>query len=75
MSICWNSCGGIGRKCAFYNGFTGSVPTKFMRVESGLKLPDAFIAATALQPQKRRAGQKARPPWSPTGVRYSPTTR
>ena len=20
---------GIGRKCAFYNGFTGSVPTKF----------------------------------------------
>ena len=25
----WNSCGGIGRKCAFYNGFAGCVPTKF----------------------------------------------
>jgi len=23
----WNSCGGIGRKCAFYNGFAGSLPT------------------------------------------------
>ena len=23
---------GIGRKCAFYNGFTGSVPTKFRYV-------------------------------------------
>ena len=22
----WNSCGGIGRKCAFYNGFAGPVP-------------------------------------------------
>ena len=29
VSALWNSCGGIGRKCAFYNGFTGSVPTKF----------------------------------------------
>ena len=26
MAVCWNSCGGIGRKCAFYNGFAGPVP-------------------------------------------------
>ena len=26
VDVCWESCGGIGRKCAFYNGFTGSVP-------------------------------------------------
>ena len=29
MAACWNSCGGIGRKCAFYNGFARSVPAKF----------------------------------------------
>ncbi len=29
VDVCWESCGGIGRKCAFYNGFAGSVPTKF----------------------------------------------
>lgn len=28
MDVCWESCGGIGRKCAFYNGFAGCVPTK-----------------------------------------------
>ena len=27
-AVCWNSCGSIGRKCAFYNGFAGPVPTK-----------------------------------------------
>ena len=26
MALCWNSCRGIGRKCAFYKGFAGSVP-------------------------------------------------
>ena len=29
VAACWNSCGGIGRKCAFYNGFARPVPTKF----------------------------------------------
>ena len=23
VDVCWESCEGIGRKCAFYNGFTG----------------------------------------------------
>ena len=26
VDVCWDSCGGIGRKCAFYNGFAGSCP-------------------------------------------------
>ena len=26
MAVCWNSCRGIGRKCAFYKGFAGCVP-------------------------------------------------
>ena len=26
VAASWNSCGGIGRKCAFYKGFAGSVP-------------------------------------------------
>ena len=29
MAVCWNSCRGIGRKCAFYRGFAESVPAKF----------------------------------------------
>ena len=29
MAALWNSCGGIGRRCAFYNGFAGCVPAKF----------------------------------------------
>ena len=28
VAALWKSCGGIGRKCVFYNGFTGSVPKK-----------------------------------------------
>ena len=28
VTFYWNSCGGIGRKGAFYNGFAGCVPTK-----------------------------------------------
>ena len=28
VAVGWNSCGGIGRKCAFYNGFAGYVPKK-----------------------------------------------
>ena len=28
VAVGWNSCGGIGRKCAFYNGFTGCVSKK-----------------------------------------------
>ena len=40
VAALWNSCGGIGRKCVFYNGFVGSVPKgvvvnpKFKVVES-----------------------------------------
>ena len=33
VAVCWNSCGSIGRKCAFYNGFAGPVPTKFLDCE------------------------------------------
>ena len=43
MAVCWNSCGGIGRKCAFYNGFAGSLPTAAGSVP---KFPSFFALPT-----------------------------
>ena len=38
MAACWDCCGVIGRKCAFYNGFAGLVPPpkNFFRFELNL---------------------------------------
>ena len=47
---------GIGRKCAFYNGFAGSVPTKFRFSERKAHIQVPFRYVHARMARKGRPG-------------------
>ena len=46
-AACWNSCGGIGRKCAIYNGIAGSpehIPLILLGENAEVQISSNFVA-------------------------------